>query len=388
MPPDFDIADQPALPIDDVTVVDFTSNGAGPACTMLLGDFGANVIKIESRTGDNTRHWGSSRLGERGDLTPSFVSLNRNKSSVVLDLKSAEGKREVLRLIGGADVVIESFTPGVMARLGLHYDDLDRPDLVYCSLSGFGQTGPLANRPGFDMLMQAFAGHMSITGEEGRPSIRNGPSSIDLLTAAHAALGIVLALMHRKKTGFGQYIDISLFDTSLYLSAPYVTEFNANGAIAGKFGSHLPLMTPYGIFKARDREFFIGVSDDAMFAKFAAALGRAELMDARFSRNASRTKLSRELNDLLGSIFATADADIWVDVCVNLGVPTSLVRNMGEVARDTHAEARGLLIDSGLNGLRTVGTPFKMSRTPGRLRKPPPGLDQDRASIVRDPSNP
>ena len=376
------------MPLDGITVVDFTSNGAGPACTMLLGDFGADIIKIEATTGDNTRHWGSTRLGKKRDLTPSFVSLNRNKSSVVLDLKSDSGRRAALELIAKTDVVIESFTPGVAARLGIGYEKISRPDLVYCSLSGYGQTGPLTDRPGFDMLMQAFVGHMSITGEAGRPSVRNGPSSIDILTGAHAALSITLALMYRARTGLGQLIDVSLFDTSIYLVGMYIADYKATGKVPGKFGSHLPLITPYGIFKAKDREFFIGVSDDAMWEKLCTGIGKPELAtDLRFRRNSDRTKNSEELNSTLASIFALHDAQVWIDLSLRLGIPNSLVRDMAEVAEDAHANARGLFIDSGIDGLPIVGTPFKMSLTPGRLRKRPPSLDEDRERVLDSKAN-
>lgn len=379
-----------ALPLDGITVVDFTSNGAGPSCTMLLGDFGAEVIKVESPGGDSTRHWGSTRLGENRDFTPSFLSLNRNKSSIALDLKSEQGRQSVQALIARADVIIESFTPGVAARLGIGYEQVSvtRPDIVFCSLSGFGQNGPLADRPGFDMLMQAFVGHMSITGEPGRPSVRNGPSSIDLLTGAHAALAIVLAVRHRDRTGIGQAIDISLFDTSVYLVGMYISDYKATGELPGKMGSHLPLMTPYGVFRARDREFYIGMSSDAMWRSFCNEVGRPELAaDPRFVHNGERTRNSKALHAELDVIFAREDAQHWLDLALRLGLPASLVRDIAEVAADAHTAARGLIIDSGIEGVPIVGTPFRMSATPGSMRKRPPGLDEDRQRLLGRAAN-
>ena len=201
-------------PLEGIVVLDFTNNGAGPCCSMLLGDFGAEVIKVEPLQGDSSRQWGSTRVGQNNHFTPTYIALNRNKHSIALDLKSPDGQRIVQDLLARADIVIESFTPGVADRLGIGYQDVSakRPEIIYCSVSGFGQTGPLASRAGFDMLLQAHCGHMSITGEEGRPSVRNGPSSIDFLTGAHAAFGIMLALRHRDQTGRGQLVDSCLFD--------------------------------------------------------------------------------------------------------------------------------------------------------------------------------
>lgn len=385
MAPDRAESTGPELPLDGITVIDFTSNGAGPACSMLLGDFGAQVIKVEPPAGDSTRKWGSTRLGENREFTPTFLSLNRNKSGIVLDLKSPAGKQSAHALIGGADVVIESFSPGVAARLGIGYEEISasRPQIIYCSLSGFGQTGPLADRPGFDMLLQAFAGHMSITGEPGRTSVRNGPSSIDYLTGAHAAFGIMLALRHRERTGRGQAIDVSLFDSAIYLIGNHLTDYMATGRVPGKFGPDFPLMAPYGIFQAKDREFYIGVSSDVMWQKFCQSIDRPDLAtDPRFQHNADRLRNREVMHAELRPVFAARNAGYWIDLAVRLGIPNSLVRNLAEVAQDEHAAARGLIIDSGIDGVRTVGTPLKLSATPGRVRKRPPSLDEDRARIL------
>lgn len=372
-------------PLEGITVIDFTLNGAGPSCSMLLGDFGANVIKIEPPSGDSTRYWGSTRLGEKGDMTPTYLSLNRNKWGIALDMKSAEGKQTALDLIAKADVVIESFSPGVAARLGIGYDDVSklRPGIIYCSLSGFGQTGPLTARPGFDMLLQAYSGHMSLTGEPGRLSVRNGPSSIDYLTGAHAAFGIMVALRHRDRTGVGQAVDVSLFDTSIYLVSNHLTDYNATGRIPGKMGSDFALLAPYGIFQAKDREFYIGVSSDTMWQKFCEAMERPDLAaDERYKSNAGRLKNREAMQAALRPIFAGRDAQYWVDTAIRLGIPTTLVRNLAEVSTDEQAEARGLFIDTGVEGVRTVGTPLKLSVTPGTVRKHSPSLDQDRAVVL------
>lgn len=374
-----------AAPLDGITVLDFTNNGAGPACSMLLGDFGAEVIKVEPPQGDATRQWGSARMGEKGQFTPTYISLNRNKSSIVLDLKSPEGKETVRKLVARADVVIESFSPGVATRLGIGYEQIfaSRPEIVYCSVSGFGQTGPLSDRPGFDNLLQAFCGHMSITGEKGRPSVRNGPSSIDYLTGAHAAFGIMVALRHKERTGKGQWIDSCLFDNAIYLVGNHLTDTMATGRIPGKMGSDFALLAPYGIFQAKDREFYIGVATDTMWQNFTKAASRPELgTDPRFQRNADRLKNREVMQAELKKMFAERNAQEWLDIASKLGIPNSPVRNLAEVAQDEHLAARGLLYDSGIDGVRTVGTPFKMSLTPGSQRKRPPALDEDRATIL------
>lgn len=372
-------------PLEGITVLDFTNNGAGPCCSMLLGDFGARVIKVEPPGGDATRYWGSARMGKKGEFTPTYISLNRNKYGLVLDLKSDEGKIAVHKLMAQADVVMESFSPGVADRLGIGYREIcaKRPGIVYCSVSGFGQSGPLSQRPGFDMLLQAFCGHMSLTGEKGRPSVRNGPSSIDYLTGAHAAFGIMVALRHRDTTGQGQHVDSCLFDNAVYLVSNHLTDAMATGRVPGKMGSDFALLAPYGVFQAKDREFYIGISSDLMWQKFCEAMGRPDLAaDTRFKTNADRLKNREMMQEELRKIFATRNAQEWVDIAVRLGIPNSLVRNLAEVAKDDHLAARGLLYDSGIDGVMTVGTPVKLSLTPGQPLKRAPALDEDRNEVL------
>ena len=364
-------------PLAGIRVLDFTANAAGPACSMLLADFGAEVIKIEPPEGDATRRWGKARLGERNDLTPTFVSMNRNKQSVVLDLKDPRGLKEAHGRIADSDVVIESYAPGVAARLGISYKDASiiKPDVIYCSVSGFGQTGPLSSRPGFDMLMQAFAGHMSITGERGRGSVRSGPSAIDLMTGAHGAFAILVALRHRDKTGEGQAIDVSLYDSAVYMICNHLSEFLTSGQLPDKFGSDFPLIAPYGVFKAKDREFYLGVSSDRMWQSWCKEMARPDLAkDLRFidmgSRVANREVLLAEMTETS----KTRTASEWVDAAIALGIPASLVQTMEEVACHEHTLARELVIDSGAAGIKTVGIPIKMSKTPGIHRLAPPSL--------------
>lgn len=375
---------QPPQPLADIRVIDFSANAAGPSCTQLLANFGAEVIKVEPPGGDSTRQWGAVRVGPGDAFTPTFLSMNMNKASVMVDLKSPEGARQVRELIAGADVVVESFAPGVASRLGIGYEQVSasKPEIVYCSVSGYGQTGPMSARPGFDMLMQAYAGHMSITGEEGRPSVRSGPSSIDLLTGAHAAFGIMVALRHRDVTGEGQAVDVSLFDSAVYMVCNHLTDALATGRTPGKFGTQFPLLSPYGVFNARDREFYMGVSSDSMWARFCAEIGHAALaQDPRFADNAGRVTNRAALHDVLLPILAQHDAQHWVEMANKLGIPVSLVHNLNEVAQHPQTHARGLLVDTGIDGLQTIGAPLKLSRTPATVRRGPPALGEDNARL-------
>lgn len=373
------------LPLSGLKVIDFSSNAAGPSCTQLLAHFGAEVIKVEPPDGDSTRKWGAVRVGPDDQYTPTFLSMNMNKASVVVDLKDPQGFAEVVHLLRGADVVVESFAPGVAKRLGIGYEDVAKlkADVVYCSLSGYGQTGPMSPRPGFDMLMQAYAGHMSITGEEGRPSVRSGPSAIDLITGGHAAFGVMLALRHRDLTGEGQAVDVSLFDSAVYMVCNHLTDVLATGRLPPKFGSHFPLLSPFGVFQASDRDFYLGVSSDSMWRKLSAEMQRPDLAeDARFRDNAGRVTHREALHNEIFPIFRQHDADHWVAAAQRLGIPASLVHNLAEVAQHEQTAARELLVDTGIDGLRTVGVPLKLSRTPGRIRRGPPALGQDNARLL------
>lgn len=376
----------PAVPpLAGMKVIDFSSNAAGPSCTQLLAHFGAEVVKIEPPGGDSTRQWGAVRVGPDNAFTPTFLSMNLNKSSVVADLKDKDGYAAVAELISGADVVVESFAPGVAARLGIGYQDAAKlkPDIVYCSVSGYGQTGPMTARPGFDMLMQAYAGHMSITGEEGRPSVRSGPSAIDLLTGAHAAFGIMVALQHRQRSGEGQVVDVSLFDSAVYMVCNHLTDVLATGALPKKFGSDFPLLSPYGVFQARDREFYLGVSSDDMWRKFCAEVRRPDLGDdERYRNNAGRVTHRDSLYAVLLPLFRERDAEYWTALALRSGIPVSLVHNLKEVAEHEQTAARELLVDSGVDGLRTVGVPLKLTRTPGRIRRGAPALGEDNERLL------
>ncbi|MDX6596592.1 MAG: hypothetical protein QOE87_479 [Gaiellales bacterium] len=376
---------QPQGPLTGVRVLDFTQAMAGPDCSMLLADFGADVVKVEPEGGDGSRSWGTSRFGRDDQFSGLYMGFNRNKASITLNLKSDEGKALAERLIGESDVVIESFKPGVAERLGIGYERVAelRPDVVYCSLSGFGQNGPLRERPGYDQLLQAYAGHMSITGEPGRPSVRIGPSAIDLITGAHAAFGIMVALRERDRSGQGQWVETSLYDSSLHLVSHFLADYSGSGHLQPKVGSGFPFLAPYGNYDASDREFFIGVGTDRMFGRLATALGRPDLAtDLRFATNDVRIANREVLDAELAPLFLAEPAERWVDLCLELDIPTSLVSTIAELPDQAQARAREMIVETGVDGVLTAGLPIKLSRTPGSIHRPPPALGEDNERVL------
>jgi crotonobetainyl-CoA:carnitine CoA-transferase CaiB-like acyl-CoA transferase len=371
---------QPPPPLHGVRVLDFTTAMAGPTTSMLLGDFGASVVKVEPGEGESSRRWGVSRFGAGGDQTGLFAALNRNKASITADLKSPDGQSAIRALAAQADVVIESFKPGVAARLGIGYEELSRehPELVYCSISGFGATGPLREHPGYDQLLQAYAGHMSVTGEAGRPSVRIGPSAIDLLTGAHAAFGIVLALRERDRSGRGQYLETSLYDSSLHLITHFIADYTGSGNLPGKLGGDFAFLAPYGMFEGSDREFYMGVGTDTMFAKLCEALAVPQLAnDPRFAENGARLEHRAELKAELAPLFRAREAAHWIELCRTLAIPASLVSDLSEVIEQEQALAREMVVETGIPGVRSAGIPVKLAATPGSIRRPPPALGAD-----------
>jgi crotonobetainyl-CoA:carnitine CoA-transferase CaiB-like acyl-CoA transferase len=379
-----------APPLDGVRVIDFTAAMAGPDCSMLLADFGAEVIKVEPPNGEGSRNWGVARFGEHDEFSGLYLALNRNKASITVDLKSEVGKHAVRELLQTADVVMESFTPGVADRLGIGYEQVLelKPDVIYCSISGFGQTGPLRDRPGYDQLLQAYAGHLSVTGEPDRPSVRIGPSAIDLLTGAHAALGIVMALLERDRSGQGQRLETSLYDSSLHLVTHFIADYTGSGKLQPKVGGGFAFLAPYGMFTAGDGEFYMGVGNDRMFARLCEAIDRSDLVDdPRFARNGDRVAHRAELDAELAGVFAAQPAEHWVQLCFELGIPTSLVCDISEVAQQEQAAAREMIVDTGVENVRSAGIPIKMSRTPGTLRTPPPGPGADNQRILAPLTN-
>jgi crotonobetainyl-CoA:carnitine CoA-transferase CaiB-like acyl-CoA transferase len=369
-----------------IRVADFTQIMSGPTGTMLLADFGADVTKIEPPIGDGSRRWGSNRFGDKEQFSALYLSLNRNKRSIALDLKSPDGLAVAKRIIAQSDVLVENFKPGVMKRLGLDYETLSAidPRLVYCSISGFGQTGPLSDRPGYDQLMQAYAGLLSITGEEGRPAVRIGPTAIDILTGTHGAFAIMVALRERDRSGKGQYIDTSLYESALHLMTQWICDYTGSGKMLGRSGPYFPFTAPYGIFLASDREFYMGVGNDKMWVKFCDAIERPDLpKDPRFTSNRLRAGNQKELYVILEPILKSKPVAHWIEIAERLDIPYSLITNLSEVVEQEQAKAREAIVPiEGLDKAKTAGLPMKLSRTPAEIRTPPPELGGNSDAIL------
>lgn len=373
--------------LDGIRVLDFTAAMAGPRCGMLLGDFGADVIKIEPPDGDYARRWGVNRYGPGGQFSGLFIALNRNKRSIVLDLKAPAGQEAVRALTDSADVIIENFRPGVADRLGIGYEAVAarNPGIVYCSISGFGQNGPLREEPGLDMLMQAYAGHMSVTGEEGRPSVRNGPSPIDLLAGTNAAFGILLALRERDRSGHGQYLETSLYEAAVEQVAHFIADYTGSGQVPPKSGPYFAFSSPYGNFQASDREFYVGASHQKAFVTLCRLIEREDLLDdPRFGSNADRIVNRAALHEILFPIFRSRTAAEWVALFKGAGIPTSLLENLAEVTRQEQLAARNMLLPTGIENVSMVGIGLKMTSTPGTVRRPPPELGADTDAVLAE----
>ena len=353
-------------------------------CTMLLADFGAKVIKIEPPDGDYGRRWGQTRFGPMNDQSGLFVAMNRNKASVVADLKAPADKELVRSLMADADVVVENYKPGVADRLGVGYAAARElnASIIYCSISGFGQTGPLRESPGLDMLMQAYVGHMSITGEPGRPSVRIGPSPIDMLAGTNGALGIVMALFERQRSGRGQYIDTSLYEASIEMVSHFIADYTGGGPLQGKSGQYFAFSSPYGIFDASDKEFYVGAAHQRGFTRLCAEIGRPELVDdPKFRTNADRIRNRQVLHEILFPVFRAKTAEEWVRRFTELGIPASVVNSLDEVAGQPQAAEREMVVGTGIGTVRSAGVPIKLSETPGSRRRASPCLGADNEFI-------
>ena len=374
-------------PLDGIRVCDLSGHASGPMCAMILGDFGAEVIKVEAPRGDHARSWGSARFGKKMDLSSEYAALNRNKESVVIDLKNAEGLALCKKIIEKCDVVLENFKPGVLERLGLGYPVIEKlnPRAVLCSISAFGQTGPMAKLPGFDLLMQAYAGALSITGEPNRPAVRIGPSTIDFMTAAHGVIGILMALRERDSSGRGQHVDTSLYESAIVQMTHMILDSSATGVVPGRWGPFFPFLAPYGIFAASDREFYLGASTNEMWGKLMAEIGRTDLMkDPRFINNSDRAKNQEALYEVMLPIFKSKTAKEWVDLSTRLGIPNCLIHNLGEVVKQEQALARKAVVPvEGIPNGFSAGIPIKLSRTPGSIRKAPPSLGEDTDAVLK-----
>jgi formyl-CoA transferase/CoA:oxalate CoA-transferase len=355
-------------PLDGIRVLDFSHALAGPYCTLLLSDYGAEVYKLEARSGDMGRGWGPPFAG---GVSSFFLGLNRGKQGISIDLKHAEGIELCLRLIDRMDVLIENFRPGSMDRLGLGYKDLHRrnPRLVYCSISGYGQNGPSRDEAAMDLVVQSSSGLLSITGTEDGESVRCGYGVTDVTSGLFATIGILLALRARDATGEGQYVDVSMLDSMISTMSSNYMSYLGSGLVPRPMGTAFPTVVPYRVFHASDRQIAIAVGSEKLWAQFCAAIERPDLTQhPDYCSNALRIINRSALEPLLDEVMRHRTGAEWIERLQGAGIPASLVRNFQEVSEHPQSAAREMfpMMEHATAGPHQVtGTPIKLSDTPG-----------------------
>jgi crotonobetainyl-CoA:carnitine CoA-transferase CaiB-like acyl-CoA transferase len=376
-------------PLTGMKVIDLTHVMAGPTCTLMLADMGADVIKIEKfPDGDDSRHMIPPKVG---DETAAFMMMNRNKRGIVIDLKTEDGKKILSKLVGRADVLVENFAAGVMDRLGFGYEDLHAkyPALIYCSLSGFGRTGPYKHRRGFDLVAQAMSGIMSFTGERpDGPPVKCGAPLSDITAGILAAMGILAAYAHRLKTGEGQLVETSLFEAALVQTYWQSAIALATGVAPHAMGSAHPLNAPYQAFEASDGWIVVGGANQKNWLRMLEALGALELAkDPRFISGADRMAHLHELESELSKRFREKPAQYWLEALEQKGVPCGPVQNMLQALGDPQTLARAMVVDvmhSTLGLVKTIGLPVKFSATPGKARAGAPRYGEHTRDVLRE----
>ena len=388
---------QTSLPLSGVRVFDLTRILAGPTCTQLLGDLGADIIKVEKPfVGDDTRTWGppyvKDRLGNDTTESAYYLSANRNKRSVTIDLSHPAGIELAKKFIEKSDVLIENFKVGGLAKLGLGYEDIREqfPNLVYCSVTGFGQTGPYAPRAGYDFLAQGIGGIMSITGApEGEP-VKVGVGIADVMTGMYASTAILAALRHRDATGEGQHIDTCLLDTQISWLINEGTNYLISGEIPKRLGNEHPNIVPYKVFSTSDGYVILAVGNDRQFRDWCTAAGADDLKDdERFKTNPLRIKNREVLYQKMPSFMKRKTTKEWLSIMEEVKVPCSPVNNIEQVFDDPHVKHREMKIEmdhelSGSGKVPLIGNPLKLSATPPQYRRPPPTLGQHTEEVLSE----
>jgi crotonobetainyl-CoA:carnitine CoA-transferase CaiB-like acyl-CoA transferase len=383
-------------PLAGLRIFDLTRILAGPTATQVLGDLGADVIKIE-RTGhgDDTRKWGPPYLKDQAGRDTSesayYLAANRNKRSVTIDLERPEGQALARRLIARSDVLFENFKVGGLAKYGLAYDQLkdEFPGLIYCSLTGFGQTGPYASRAGYDLLAQAMGGPLSITGERDGPPVKVGVGIADLVTGLYCVAAILAALHHRHQTGLGQHIDLALLDSQVSFLVNEGLNHLIGGMIPKAWGTEHATIVPYGAFPTADGHVILAIGNDGQFRKFCAFAGAPALADdARFQTNKDRVLNRDAINAAIRDLTRRQTTAYWVDRLAPLGVPCGPVNRIDQVFRDPQVLARGMKIEmdhpKAGGPIPLIGSPIRLSKTPVEYRRAPPTLGQHTNEVLRE----
>ncbi len=389
--------------LENICVIDLTRVLAGPYCTMMLGDLGADIIKIEVPSrGDDTRHWGPPFT--KGGESAYYLSANRNKRSMTLNLKSEEGLEILKKLIAKGDVLVDNFKTGTLSRWGLDYETLQeiRPGLIYCTVTGYGYTGPYSSRPGYDLIVQATGGFMSITGPENGDPSRAGVAIADISTGMFAANAILAALYSREQTGKGQRIDMSLLDSQVALLSYAATNYFVSGSITNRLGNAHPNIVPYQSFKARDMHFVLAVGNDKQWEIFCKSINKPEWIDdEKYSTNALRVNNRKQLIDQLSKLFATQNAGYWLEIFDKVGLPSGPINELDKVFETEQIKSREMQIElphSIDNKVTLLNSPIKIPTSPTKTHKAPPtlgehteeilkekiGLDQDTVARLRD----
>ncbi|OZI46888.1 CaiB/BaiF CoA transferase family protein [Bordetella genomosp. 5] len=363
-------------------IIDLSRVLGGPYCTQVLADHGADVLKIEPPSGDETRGWGPPfAQGVGGDTAAYFVGVNRNKQGLTLDLSQEAGRTFLRGLLAEADVLVENFKPGTMEKWGLGYDTLkdDFPRLIHCRVSGFGADGPLGGLPGYDACAQAMCGLMSVNGDaEGEPT-RVGLPVVDMVTGLNATVAILLALNERVRSGLGQFLDITLYDCAVSLLHPHAPNYFYGGKVPGRSGNAHPNIAPYETFATAQGTLFLAVGNQRQFATLCATLGAPALAeDERYASNAARLAHRAALHEALTALLADKEAAGFAEVLLARGVPAAAVQDVAEVLAHPHTRHRGMVIEHG--DYLGIGSPIKLSRTPATLRRLPPALGEDNAA--------
>jgi len=370
-------------PLQGITVVDLTRVLSGPYCTMMLADMGARVIKVEQPgKGDDTRGWGPPFVNGESSY---FLSINRNKESITLDFKTDEGRAILDSLIARADVVVENFRPGTLDKLGFDYAALSRryPRLIYCSISGFGHTGPRRKEAGYDAVMQAEGGLMSITGSADGPPYRLGVAIADIVSGMFAAQGVTSALYVRERTGRGQEVDIAMLDSVVALLSYQAGIYFANEVAPPRLGNRHPTIVPYETFRASDGDFVVAVGNDDQWRRFCSVSGFPE--DEQYATNRQRVTNYDVLKPALDARLSSGTRASWIERLKSAGVPCGAVRDLHEVFSDPQTQARDMLVElehSVAGALKMTGTPLKFSDTPASVRTPPPMLGEHTNAIL------
>jgi CoA:oxalate CoA-transferase len=378
-------------PFQGLLVVDLTRVLAGPYCAMMLADMGARVIKVEPPVkGDDSRHYGPYLTAKSGKVKSGyFISVNRGKQSIALDLKSAADRKVFEALLAKADVLIENYRGGTMEKLGYGYDALkDKyPRLVYAAVSGFGHTGPYAKRPAYDMIAQAMGGVMSLTGHPGGPPTRVGTSTGDITAALFTTIGVVTALYDRERTGRGQKVDVAMLDSQVAVLENAISRYVATGEVPGKLGSRHPSIAPFAAFATKDGHIAIAAGNDDLWARVCKVLGREELtLDERFANNVARVAHVEAMAEEMELALSARPSKDWLAALEAAGVPSGPLNDVADVMADPQVLARNMIVESHdpeIGSIRMQGNPVKLSaHEDDKTRGPAPDLDADRATIL------